>query len=117
MDKLSESSWPHEGALKGLLRGMLFGGIAVAAVMVWAVNLGESLDGNNRDGAFAFVLRFILCDAVPLATLLAVFRSVSSRQTIEGLLQSMLSTVLWFFGGFLLERRGNDDSVDRTPAN
>jgi hypothetical protein len=94
-------------AFCGLLRGMFFGTIAVFAVAVWAVNMGETLEGVGQPGVFAMILQFVLCDAVPLATLIAAFRMLGSDRSAEATLRSMLRAVFWFFGGFWI--RGHAD--------
>lgn len=77
-------------------RGAFVGLISVAAIAVWAINLEVVLAGNGSEGSVGRIVRLVLCDAIPLATLCAIYRGVGHDRSLEGIVRSILGTVFWF---------------------
>jgi hypothetical protein len=83
---------------RSFFRGAFIGIIGVAAIAVWAINLEIVLAGKAPGGLTATLVRVILCDAIPLATLIAIFRGIASDHTAEGFVRSIVNAVFWFTG-------------------
>jgi hypothetical protein len=95
MDNMHEPS-RFRGAVFEILRGLLVGIIGVAAIAVWAINFEPVFLGKASDGVFVMILRVVICDAIPLAILCAIYQGISRNDTLAGILRGILSTVFWF---------------------
>lgn len=104
MIKLEDESRTPGHAIGGLFRGVFVGAIAVLAIAVWAVNFDAMFSADGKESVLAIAVRAMLCDAIPIATLFAVYRGISQNRSAEGILKGILRAIFWFFGGFLVRR-------------
>jgi hypothetical protein len=96
----SDGGARQQAALLAVLKGLFFGALAVTAIIVWAVNVDQVISGND-DGLVLAWLRMMLCDAIPLATLVALYRSVGNDQPLHRTVVTLFATIFWYLGGFL----------------
>ena len=95
MQDLNKASSDEQGFLS-FLRGTFIGLIGITAIGVWAINTEMVLTGRTTGGALEAVIRVILCDAIPLATLLAIFRGITRNKTAEEDVRGIIGSVFWF---------------------
>lgn len=108
----SDGGARQQAALAAVLKGLFFGALAVAAIIVWAVNVDLVITGN--DDALAVVwLRMMLCDAIPLATLVALSRSVGTNQPLDRTVAALFSTIFWYLGGFMAHGTSPTARIER----
>lgn len=81
-----------------VFRGLAAGVLGVVAIAVWAANMEEVFQGRARGGAAGAILRVALCDAVPLATLFAIYRGIGRNDSFEAMLRGILTTTLTLGG-------------------
>jgi hypothetical protein len=84
--------------LRAFLRGAFIGIIGVVAIAVWAINLDVVLTGNAGEGMSGRLIRLILCDAIPLATLITIYRGIATDRNAESVLRSIVGSLFWFVG-------------------
>lgn len=94
MQELRHSDESTGRGVLSFIRGAFLGMLGVAAIAAWAVNLDIVLSGNGA-GPFANALRLVICDAIPVATLCAIYRSLGKNSSIEGTVHSILGTIFW----------------------
>lgn len=78
-----------------IVRGFILGLVGVIAIAVWAVNFEPVLRGDTPGGPWGTILRVFLCDAVPLATLLAIYRGISRNHNLEQVVFGIVRTMFW----------------------
>lgn len=76
-----------------LARGVFAGGIAVAALVVWAVNFEAFLNARENGGMALALIRMVICDAIPIAILFITYRWLSSGRNSEGLMHSIVGAI------------------------
>lgn len=106
MDPLHEHP-KGEGRLGSFVRGTLIGVVAVAAIGIWAVNFELVLAGKAAGGP-GWLVRILLCEAVPIATLCTLYRGLGRNQTFEQIVAGIVGTIVWFCGGFLFSGQSED---------
>lgn len=112
MLELRESRPNERNVIGAMGSGAFLAAIGVAAMAVWAVNLEPILSGNFKGGIAGFVLRLLLCEAVPLAALGSIFRGVCENQGTEAILRRVVRTVFWCLGGFVLSMMLGNESLE-----
>lgn len=90
--------------VSGILRGALLGVVGAVALAVWAMNM-EWIFAGNAGNLGEKVVRLLLCEAIPLATFIAVYNGIGRERSLREIFCGILASVAWFLGGFLLPRR------------
>lgn len=97
-----------EMAVRSILHGAIGGIVGVVAVGVWAVNFDSIMNGDGEGGWPVLIVRILLCEAIPLATLGAFHAGIGSNLSTEATLRQLLGRMLYFCGGFLLHRKAQE---------
>ena len=94
MDKLQLEQRETDTTLWEVGRGLFVGCVIVLAVGVWAISFEPVFLSDEPISPIAFFLRIALCDAVPLATLIALYKGVGRNESAEHISNRILRTVL-----------------------
>lgn len=74
------------------LRGVFLGLLGVATIAVWAFNL-EKVFGKNRPDGLEVILRLLVCDAIPLAIMIAIWRCLAHDESMEASTRRILGSI------------------------
>lgn len=88
-----EEDRPKPHALALVTRGFLAGLLGVAAIYVWAANFEVALGGKENGGPVWIAVRLILCDAIPLATLITIYRAIGNNQSFDQIVRGIVHSV------------------------
>lgn len=108
MTELCQQEDAGEKAVKSIFHGAIGGLLGVVAVAVWAVNFDSIMNGDGEGGWPVLVVRILLCEAIPLATLCAFHTGIGANLSTEATLRQLLGRLLYFCGGFLVQRHSQE---------
>ena len=97
MQSLDSESIHTPSTMTSLFRGLIAGLIGIVALAIWAVNFEAIFNPNRNDTTIVLFLRILVCEAIPIATLVSIYASVFRGKTLEDLVFSILRTVFWFW--------------------
>ncbi|QDU64712.1 hypothetical protein Pan216_56030 [Planctomycetes bacterium Pan216] len=84
---------PHEAASR-FMRAVLIGSVGLGAIAVWAINFEPVVNGDIVRAPFLTIFRIVICDAIPLAALVYIYRSIGKNEGIEDTLRGMLASMM-----------------------
>lgn len=84
MDDPNQAVGKGEQALVEMTRGVFVGVLAVAVIAAWALSF-EPIFLDATISPISKLARIMLCDAIPLATLLALYRGIGRNDSTEGI--------------------------------
>lgn len=82
---------PHPKWLGSIIKGILIGLLGVVAILVWAVNIELALKPGKEAALWGKMLRVILCDLVPFATLIGLYKGLGQNSSMEDTLKGVFA--------------------------